>query len=247
MTCPQKKHSDRTTKLLRQQLATIVNAFLMTSLRAAIGEVENNSFCCGSHECLSIPYTMLKRMRAANVNKFTTVSSALRSFHRPLLRVGGVVVCGLPAALAAFSMERKYLPVFRASPTISVVCLGFPLFISLVLQFPFTLVHQMGILCVWCGLPRFQFSTSLPHANDRGTGGSPTTIPPPPQMSRILRPALDTQTNCQAAAHSPDLQLMDSTLFTICNRFAVKFCSDTSFIVFAGGIGFSEEGFNKGA
>lgn len=37
-----------------RQLATIVNGFLMTSLRAAIGKVENNSFCCGSHKYCTI-------------------------------------------------------------------------------------------------------------------------------------------------------------------------------------------------
>lgn len=151
------------------------------------------------------------------------------------------------ASLTAFSMERKYLLEGASSaPPLSMaflflfftinVCLGFSLFISLAQQFPFTLVHQMGILCVCratASLFGFQLAADcLATCHDRR--GLPTRL-------QTLQPASDTQTNCQPAeaeaeaeaAHLPDLQLMDSTLFTICNRFAVKFCSDTSFIVFS--------------
>jgi len=160
-------------------------------------------------------------------------------------RGGGVV----PPSLTAFSMERKYLPAFQPHPLPLFSCLSWLFFV----YFPSAAISiylgpSNGHFV--CALRTVSFPVfSLCHMPTIVDPVDPlqTTIRTPPSRNpRILRAALDTQTNCQAAAHSPDLQLMDFTLFTICNRFAVKFCSDTSFIVLAGGIGFRERDITRG-
>jgi len=189
-------------------------------------------------------------MRPANVNKFTTVSSALRSFHRPQFSSqveGGR--SGSTESNRIFNGAQIFAS-FPAPPTPPLFsCLSWLFFV----YFPSAAISiylgpSNGHFV--CALRTVSFPVfSLCHMPTIVDPVDPlqTTIRTPPSRNpRILRAALDTQTNCQAAAHSPDLQLMDFTLFTICNRFAVKFCSDTSFIVLAGGIGFRERDITRG-
>jgi len=130
-------------------------------------------------------------MRPANVNKFTTVSSALRSFHRPQFSSQVEVGSGSTESNRIFNGAQIFAS-FPAPPTppfqlsvLAFLCL-FPQCSNF--HLPWSIKWAFCVCATDCLVSSFQ---PLPHANDRGPGGSSTnyhSYNPPPKIPGFFGP-----------------------------------------------------------